>query len=114
MKNEIGEKLRALRKSQGMTQGEFAEKVGFNRSTYAGYEIGRRTPSITDLKRIAAICGVTLDYFGVVLASKEEITDILTRSRKIFANESIPTEEKEELYKEIMRLYLTLSDNRGK
>lgn len=112
MTESLGEKLRILRKQKGWTQGEFAEKAGFHRSTYGGYETGRRTPSLQELERIAAFYGVGLDYFGV--ASTDEIMDILARSKKVFANDTIPAAEKAELYKEIMRLYLAIADNGGK
>lgn len=112
MSNDIGEKIKALRKLKGLTQEEMAEKMGLARSVIASYETGRRTPYIKTLEQIAAFFGVGLDYFGV--ASKDEIMDILARSKKVFANDTIPAAEKENLYKEIMRLYLTIADNGGK
>lgn len=113
MKNTIGEKIRILRKAKGLTQAEFAEKIGVQRPTVGSYETGRRTPYVKDLEKIAAFFGVGLDYFGVT-NTREDVQDVLARSRKVFENDSIPAEEKEELYKEIMRLYLTIADGKGK
>lgn len=109
MKNTIAFKLKTLRKAKGLTQEELAEAVGTKRATIAGYETGRRNPSLPDLQKIAQYFGVGLDYFGV--ATSEDVFDILVRARDVFASEVIDKEEKEKLYKELMRLYLQLSES---
>lgn len=38
------DRIRTLRKSLGLTQQEFAEKIGLKRNTIATYEIGRNEP----------------------------------------------------------------------
>lgn len=112
MQESIGKKMVILRKAKNLTQQEFSDAVGIKRSTISNYEIDRRTPSLHDLEKIAKFYGVGLDFFGV--ASKDEIMDILARAKRVFANEAIPAEQKEDLYKEMMRLYLTIADKKGK
>ena len=51
-------KIKAIRKSQKLTQKEVAEKMGTGQSSYAQYEIGRRIPRRETLDRIAAALGV--------------------------------------------------------
>lgn len=41
----MGERIKELRKALGLTQQEFAEKIGSVQNTITGYETGRRTPS---------------------------------------------------------------------
>ena len=41
---KVNERLRELRKTLGLTQGEFSTKIGINRSSLANYEIGRNAP----------------------------------------------------------------------
>lgn len=65
MSDSIGSKLRSLRKAKGYSQRYVAERVHMKRSTISNYEIGRRLPSLTDLKRIADYFGVSLDYFDL-------------------------------------------------
>lgn len=43
------EKLKELRKEKGLSQKEFAEKLGIAVSTYANWEQGRTEPSICDI-----------------------------------------------------------------
>lgn len=108
MKNSIAFKLKTLRKAKGMTQEEVAEAIGTTRATLAGYETGRRNPRLPDLQKIAEFFGVGLDYFGV--ATSDEVFDILARAKDVFASDVISKDEKENLYKELMRLYLQLSE----
>lgn len=107
MKSNIGDKLKMLRKAKGLTQQEVADAVDMSRATLGGYEIGRRQPRLTDLQRIADFYGVGLDYFGI--ASTDDVFDLLARAKDVFASDEISKEDKDDLYKELMRLYLKLS-----
>lgn len=109
MNDSIGEKIKTLRHAKGMTQQQIADAIGMNRATLCGYETGRRTPRLPDLQQIAEFFGVGLDYFGV--ATTDDVFDILARAKDVFASDVISKEEKEKLYKELMRLYLQLSDS---
>lgn len=106
MNDSIGAKLRILRKERRLTQQELADGLGMTRATISNYEINRRAPHLTELRRIAEFFGVGLDYFG--MAQTDDILDLIARAKKVFDNESIPTEKKEDVYKELMRLYLNL------
>ena len=102
MENNIGTKLKTLRKGRKYTQQELADKLGITRCTVSNYEVGRRTPHLTELKRFAEFYGVDLSYFGV--ASKDEIFDLLSRAKEVFKNDNIPQDKKDDLYKELMKL----------
>ncbi len=108
MKKEIGTKLRKLRKLKKLTQQELSDRIGLNRATISNYEVGRRVPHLPELQRFADFFGVGLDYFGV--ASKDEVFEVLNRAKDVFENEKIPKSKKDALYKELMRLYLSLDD----
>lgn len=57
----LAENLRVLRKQQGLTQAQFAEKIGSNRSAIGAYEEGRADPRLDTLTLMARYFGVTLD-----------------------------------------------------
>lgn len=80
--------------------------LGITRATVSNYEVGRRSPHLSELKRIADIYGVGLDYFGIV--PTDEVFDLLSRAREVFNSPTVPKEKKEEVYKELMRLYLNI------
>lgn len=102
----VGEKIKTLRNGRFMTQAELADKMGVTRCTISNYECNRRTPHLSELKRFADYFGVSLDYFGV--ATKDEIFDLISRAREVFKSDAVPKERKEEVYKELMKLYLEL------
>ena len=106
MSNSIGAKLKTLRKSQRMTQQTVADGVGITRSTLSNYEIGRRTPQLKDLQKLAAFFNVGLDYFGISTAN--EVLELLARAKEVFESDLIEKGTKEELYKEFMKLYLNI------
>jgi transcriptional regulator with XRE-family HTH domain len=59
----IGDKIRKLRTSQGLTQIDLAERLSVVNSTISNWENGRRMPSISDLKRLSSFFDVSLSYF---------------------------------------------------
>lgn len=108
MKKEIAYKLKTLRKGRKLTQQELAEKIGLNRATISNYEVGRRLPHLPELERFADFFGVGLDYFGV--AAKDEVFELLSRAKGVFMSADVPKETKEELYKGLLKLYLSMED----
>jgi transcriptional regulator with XRE-family HTH domain len=65
--NALGEKLRRLRKAQGLTQGELAEKVGVGINTIVRYETGKNSPKAEILELITKELGAKI----VVVPEKE-------------------------------------------
>lgn len=106
MKDNIGKKLQQLRKGRKLTQQELADKMGVTRATVSNYEVGRRAPHLSELKRFAEFYGVGLDYFGV--ASTDEVFEVLSRAKAVFENDTVPKETKDELHVAIMQLYLSV------
>lgn len=102
----IGAKIKTLRKGKKMTQFELAEALGITRASVSNYELGRRAPHISELKRIAEYFGVGLDYFGI--ASTDEVFDLISRAREVFQSEDVPKEKKQAVFDELMRLYLSI------
>lgn len=106
MADTLGAKLRTLRKAKNMTQDELAALIGVKRATISNYEINRRQPSLSDLKRLAEFFGVGLDFFSV--ETSDNALDLVARAQRLFSAPDVPAEVKEKTYKEIMRLYLEL------
>lgn len=58
----VGEKIREIRKKEGLTQERFAKKIDTKRSSISYYEIGKMMISTADLKQICLTFGVSADY----------------------------------------------------
>lgn len=57
----FGEKLRAARESRGYTQQQVADFMKIDKSTYCGYETGKRQPDVQKIKQLSKFLGVSGD-----------------------------------------------------
>jgi transcriptional regulator with XRE-family HTH domain len=55
-------KISSLRKEQGMTQEQLAEKVGIRANNLARIEVGNHPPGLNTLIKIANALGYTVDF----------------------------------------------------
>ncbi len=69
----LGQKIRQLRKRNGLTQAALAQELGVSSSAVGMYEQDRRTPDNETLLVICNIFGVSTDY---MLGNTENMTDV--------------------------------------
>lgn len=50
---QVGDRIKDLRHAMGMTQEQFASRVGLSKATLVGYEVGQRRPGSEALAAIA-------------------------------------------------------------
>lgn len=60
---QIGRRVRELRKAQGLSQEKFALKADIDRTYLAGIEQGKRNPSVKSLEKIINHLGVSFHQF---------------------------------------------------
>lgn len=72
----LGEKLRNARKEAGYSQEQLAEKLSVSRSAVAKWETDNGMPDVGNLKAIASLLNVSIDY---LLDEDEKITFNETR-----------------------------------
>jgi transcriptional regulator with XRE-family HTH domain len=58
--SDISHKIRRMR--GGLSQTEFAKRVGIHRSLISSYESGHKFPSLAALEKLADYEGVTIEY----------------------------------------------------
>ncbi len=104
----LGEKLRSLRKTRGYTQQQIADYFNVSRGCVSNWEKGKRALDMTQLNQFAKFYNVSLDYFNDEETAKNELLETLARTKTIFENENVPMAEKEELFNEVMKLYLKI------
>lgn len=69
--------LRTLRKQEGWTQREVANKLGIHCTTYTKYETGASEPSFDMLEKLAQLFDVSTDYLLGRSSSKAQSTGTL-------------------------------------
>ena len=73
-KVSIGLKIRAARKKLGLSQAEFANRIGTSAKTLSSWERGAYLVDVIMLNTIASVSGLTLNDFTDVLSSETEDT----------------------------------------
>lgn len=108
-KEEIGKKIKILRKTRGLTQQQLADKLSppVKRATISNWEIARRSPDIHQLEALCEALNVNLDYFGF---GGSAAVDLVARAKVLFEDNTISAEEKAQAYKSIMKLYLDIEE----
>lgn len=113
---DIGERVRQLRKSKGITQDELGVVLGdrttgkpLSRGQVSNLETGKRNLNIHQIKVLADFFGVSIETLGFK-SDEIETVDLLHRAKIIFENDEVSMNEKQELYEQIMKLYLNAKD----
>ena len=77
----LGEKIKQLRKSKGVTQADLAQAMGLSQQAIARWEVNRSEPDNETMCRLASYFGVSSDYLlGIPIhaqADTERRTDNL-------------------------------------
>ena len=81
------EKLKVLRKKQGLTQQEIADLVHVNRVTYTNWEKRNREPNFEKLSMLACIFDVSIDYLlsENLEISKESYLKLKEEKKNLFS-----------------------------
>lgn len=109
---EFKDRLLQLRKELGLTQEEFAEKIGYSRTAISAWEIGRNEPSNSDVIKIANFFNVSTDY----LLGKTEVRNAEEANFQFaFHKDDIDTEglTKDDI-KEALEIYRMLKARENK
>lgn len=85
------ERVQQLRESLGLSQQEFAARIGVSRSTYASWESGHRSPELAHLEAIADYGGASVDWLlgrsdainGGVMPNPDEVVLYYQGRRRI-------------------------------
>jgi transcriptional regulator with XRE-family HTH domain len=122
---QVQDRIKQVRQSEGLTQAEFAEKIGLSRNYIAMIEIGQREPSDRTIKDICRIFGVNEIWLrtGVgepftPLSRSEELAAIFERmevgddakSRLIRAMARMPDEAFPPFVKFVEQLYKNFTE----
>lgn len=117
---EIGERVRQLRKERTITQDELGIVLGdkvtgkpLSRGQISNLETGKRNFNIHQLKALADFFKVSIETLGLE-SDEVEAVDLLERARLIFENDNVPMDEKQDLYEQIMKLYLNAKERTRK
>lgn len=102
----VGQKIATVRKQQGLTQGQLAERIGVNRTLVTDYEIGRIKMSAEMLCRFAIALNISTDKLLGLKSSELDYSKDLKLTRRIRKIAQLPPAQKKSLLNTI-DAYLT-------
>jgi transcriptional regulator with XRE-family HTH domain len=103
----LGAKIRKLREQTGLTQEDLAKSVGLSSEFISQLELGKRSPSLDSLSRIARFLEKDISYF---VAEKEESFAALIQSESL----EIKTTRLFKKFRKFCNFYLELEDMTGR
>lgn len=113
----IGKRIKELRKARHLRQDDLSlvlkdRKTGvpLSRGQISNLETGKRNFNLYQLKALADFFNVSLETLGVK-TEEIELEDLLARTRMIFLDENVSMDEKQDLYEEVMKLYLQAKES---
>ncbi len=104
-KDDLGSKLKMLRKNKGITQDVIADLLGVSRGNVSHYESNSRTPSIKTIEKLASFYNVSTEFL-LPSSDVDEVKELLSKAEEIFKSDSIPLEEKINLFNKLNVIYL--------
>lgn len=92
-KKQIGERIIGLRLKRGLSQEELAKNIGISRPSLTQLELGNRSLSLTELQKLSALFGFSLDDFMSKDFDATQNLEILSNSNpdQITERISVPT-----------------------
>lgn len=93
--NNLGNKIYELRKMNGLTQQQLAEKLDVSNKAVSKWELGETTPELDNIHQLAAIFNVSYDYLlsdKEIKIEEEKPTQVIYEEKK--TNEIIHFEPK--------------------
>ena len=80
---EIGERLRNIRKSKGLSIYKLSQDTGISQNHISDLELGRRKPSVETLKRLIVPLGITL---AELFNEYTEVSFLTEKERELVEN----------------------------
>jgi transcriptional regulator with XRE-family HTH domain len=75
LQKTLGRNLRRLREREGVSQEDFADRLGYHRTYLGGIERGERNLTLRSVERIATLVGVGSIYLLTDASSPITISD---------------------------------------
>jgi transcriptional regulator with XRE-family HTH domain len=63
-RKQLGERIAKAREAKGLNPSELSREIGVSRAAVAQWEIGKTEPNARNLRKIASVVGVTLEWLG--------------------------------------------------
>ncbi len=100
----LGERIKKVRKALDLTQQEFANQIGTTRNNIAGYETGRREPSVAAIALIITKLNVSEEWL------RNETGEMFQPKPETVIDEIVQEYKLDDLDRQIIKEFIELPD----
>lgn len=110
MIQNLGEKVKLLRKRRNLKQEDLANLLNLSRAQISNLEKGKRNFSLSQLEKICEFFNVEMSYF-IMAETTDSCMDLIEKAKLLFESKKLTNIQKEDLFASIMKIYLDAKDN---
>lgn len=110
MIQNLGEKVKLLRKRRNLKQEDLANLLNLSRAQISNLEKGKRNFSLNQLEKISEFFNVEMSYF-IMAETTDSCMDLIEKAKLLFESKKLTNIQKEDLFASIMKIYLDAKDN---
>lgn len=110
MIQNLGEKVKLLRKRRNLKQKDLANLLNLSRAQISNLEKGKRKFSLNQLEKICEFFNVEMSYF-IMAETTDSCMDLIEKAKLLFESKKLTNIQKEDLFASIMKIYLDAKDN---
>ena len=105
MYNDLGKKLKLLRKRRNIRQDDLAEFLNLSKSQISNLESGRRNLSLSQLEKICDYFKIDMSYF-LMEETTDSCLELIEKAKVLFESKNLTNTQKENLFTSLMKVYL--------
>lgn len=109
MNYDLGEKVKLLRNRRSLKQDDLARVLKLSRGQISNLESGKRNISLKQLEKLCEYFKVDMSYF-LMSETTDSCLDLIEKARVLFDSKELTSDQKEDLFTTIMKLYLDSKD----
>ena len=109
MSYNLGKKVKLLRNRRGLKQDDLARVLKLSRGQISNLESGKRNISLKQLEKLCEYFRVDMSYF-FMSETTDSCLDLIEKAKLLFDSKELTSEQKEDLFTTIMKIYLDSKD----
>lgn len=110
MIQNLGEKVKLLRKRRNLKQEDLANLLNLSRAQISNLEKEKRNFSLNQLEKICEFFNVEMSYF-IMAETTDSCMDLIEKAKLLFESKNLTNIQKEDLFASIMKIYLDAKEN---
>ena len=109
MNYNLGKKVKLLRIRRSLKQDDLARVLKLSRGQISNLESGKRNISLSQLEKLSEYFRIDMSYF-FMSETTDSCLDLIEKAKLLFDSKELTSEQKEDLFTTIMKIFLDSKD----